>query len=259
MTQTIPCRECGQPFQPTGRLRVVCSLTCRQRLAGKAYRLYPADRKCPVCQGPIAARGKRTYCSNRCRALSRRNPPKTCQTCGTEFHAKGEHKDRQRKFCSKVCADQGTRTLTPRQCRECRTTFNPKEQRLQFCSRTCAAKWTGRAKRGPGIRKDARGYILLYRPEHPMAPKSGYLQQHRLVMADHLGRMLEPGEVVHHKNEVKDDNRLENLELLTKHAHDRLPKPKPKPRQIDCPHCGGPILVSGRVRLVEVHAPAALA
>lgn len=58
-----------------------------------------------------------------------------------------------------------------------------------------------------------QGYVKMYEPTHPNADAAGRVNQHRLVMEEHLGRYLLPGENIHHKNGVRHDNRLENLEL----------------------------------------------
>lgn len=66
------------------------------------------------------------------------------------------------------------------------------------------------------------GYILVYAPDHPCKDRCGYVLEHRLVMEKHLGRYLNPNEIVHHINEDKTDNRIENLMLLDRAEHAKI-------------------------------------
>lgn len=83
-----------------------------------------------------------------------------------------------------------------------------------------------------GRKKTRDGYILVkLKPDHPfycMINETGYVMEHRLVMAEHLGRPLEEGEIVHHLNRKRDDNRLGNLQLLVEHHHPGYDPPSPE-------------------------------
>lgn len=140
-------------------------------------------------------------------------------------------------------------------CLECRQNFAARVRKgvpATFCSKTCSNRHMARNRKTTKYRRlTTRGYVEIWKPGHPMAQKSGYMMEHRFIMAEHLGRPLKPFEVVHHLNERKTDNQIENLELLGKVEHDRLPKPPPKP--FACPHCGGMVQTFGthsRVRTV---------
>lgn len=74
-------------------------------------------------------------------------------------------------------------------------------------------------KGGKSVNHD--GYIRVYCPDHPNA-RGCYVFEHRIKMEKKLGRYLNSDEVVHHKNGIKDDNRLTNLVLMKKPDHDRL-------------------------------------
>ena len=69
-----------------------------------------------------------------------------------------------------------------------------------------------------GRQTDSDGYILIWIPYHPYANAAGYIREHRLVMEKHLRRYLVPGEVVHHHDGNKQNNRIRNLGLFRRNS-----------------------------------------
>lgn len=128
-------------------------------------------------------------------------------------------------------------------CAHCGEDYLTSMKRSKFCGRRCSGQYWAKNKDWPsgpddrhwrGGRNIANGYIRLWRPDHPSArhKKKPYVMEHRLVMEEHLGRFLKRDEHVHHLNGIKDDNRLENLELWT------VPHPRGvRKRDKHCPTC----------------------
>lgn len=165
-------------------------------------------KSCLRCGAPFTARpGNSAYCSRSCAMLTHfdqvgrkgtKNYRGACEVCGKEY---------QRKYFYK-----GGRT----------------------CGLKCAAILRIREGKGRPFYPKARlvvqkgNYLREYAPKHPKADKDGRVAQHRLIMERHLGRQLEDWEKVHHRNGVKTDNRIDNLEIVT-HARPN--------GWVICPHC----------------------
>ena len=145
----------------------------------------------------------------------------TCQHCGKETLS---YPSRPRRFCSKSCA-ASFRNLTdanPSFHRDITGNKNPmyghgmSGDANPMFGKTgpLSPRWNG----GRKIRRD--GYSLVIAPPdhpHPSYVKpSGlaYVLEHRHVMEQHLGRYLEPLEVVHHKDGDPTNNTIENLEIF---------------------------------------------
>jgi hypothetical protein len=82
--------------------------------------------------------------------------------------------------------------------------------------------------------KTAGGYWTIFKPGHPNATSNGYILEHRFVMAEYLKRPLETWEDIHHKDGDKENNKIENLEIVFK---------KPHFGKVRCPFCKNEFLI----------------
>jgi len=123
-----------------------------------------------------------------------KNHNHTCYNCGLEFTTK----KKTRKYCSQSCAGKVNATLV-------------KNHRGNTNSGENHWNWQG------GGTINTQGYR-----EIPLGKTNKKILEHRLVMAQYLGRELDRQEHVHHINGDKIDNRIENLVLLTPSEHQKL-------------------------------------
>lgn len=182
-----------------------------------------AVKQCEICGSEFKVPPSRaetaTCCSIKC-ASARRHPllmkrvMLTCVQCGRKYEAPKSHAHR-RKFCSITC-----REASPERYQRKR------EQSLGDKN----PSWSG------GVAMHSDGYRYILAPHHPFA-SNGYVLEHRLIMEIWLRRSapdsrflillgnqlyLSPEFIVHHKDENKIRNEIDNLQCLTIPEHNKL-------------------------------------
>lgn len=124
------------------------------------------------------------------------------------------------------------RSLIENTCATCKEIFVATYKIQKFCSVKCQSNMFGK---GPGWRKGKKfpnekggygnkritddGYVMVYAPGHPLVDKSGRVLEHRLIMYEKLGNKFDKNCIVHHKNGIKNDNRISNLVCITQSKH----------------------------------------
>lgn len=109
----------------------------------------------------------------------------------------------------------------PSECIVCGKKWLGVMRERKFCSQKCVSGGIHNGRYQDGRYETKPGYVAILSPHHPNKIAGNYVLEHRLVMEKKLKRFLRKDEVVHHINGIKNDNRIENLELTTLSEHSK--------------------------------------
>lgn len=148
-------------------------------------------------------------CGAKVRGAARRARERGCETCGALFIPRKYQVDHGGgRYCSQACNEAAHSSLmTPEAKTKAKAVMAEMRGRgeIDMAKGPRNPNWNGGVYRG-------NGYILLRQGDR-------YVPEHRLVMEEHLGRRLRDDEVVHHINHDKTDNRIENLQVMSRAEH----------------------------------------
>lgn len=136
--------------------------------------------------------------------MKRRKPIfKPCEICGDKFKTWPCIIENNRgKYCSKECYYAAMIGRKPP-----KTAF----KKGQNIGKKCP-NWKG------GITY-SEGYAYVKTPKHPTHKDNSYILRSHLVLEKHMGILLTSNDIVHHINGIKDDDRIDNLQLLSRSQH----------------------------------------
>ena len=159
----------------------------------------------------------RRFCSHSCARKGKPAKKVTikCRICQSNFEVtesekrKREKNGMQIKYCSRKCTGESKRGGNVKQCLNCRNSFYGTKKK--FCAHRCYCEY----KKKTNIKGYwfENGYKILYTED------GKGIKEHIKIMEEHIGRKVNSNEVVHHINEIKTDNRIENLQLMTRSEH----------------------------------------
>lgn len=135
----------------------------------------------------------------------------TCEYCGGVINSRKS----TARFCCRDCKHAAGREI--RECVECGAEFNERKSKARkTCSKACVVAYqsgVGNPHFKGGLSM-MRGYVIV---THRDAKQWTYL--HRAIVEAHIGRALRSDEIVHHVNHDRTDNRIENLQVVTRAEH----------------------------------------